>query len=179
MVASLTSPNVGNLRVGKGIVSFMKTGFSEFRDLGAVPEFELSMEAETLDHFSARAGIRSKDFSVVLEQGGNVRFIMEEWTPFNASLFLLGDVDEAAVGGPEVEIFGSDSVEGKMRFVGTNEVGPKMTATFDSVKISPTGSINFIDEDDFGGMEVTAEILRSEETDSFGMVKWTNIGSES
>ena len=178
MPVSLTSPDVGNLYIGKGIVSFKKAGDVDFRDLGNVPEAELTLEIEELEHFTSRAGTRSKDLVVVLEKGGNVRFVMEEWTPENLLIFFLGTtVDEMAAGGPSFDILASNSIEGEWKFVGTNDVGPNYTVHAHNVRITPTGSINLITEE-WGGIEVTAEMLLSQTTGKFGTVQLTNLPSE-
>lgn len=178
MPVSLTSPDTGNLYIGKGIVSFKKSGSDEWRDLGNVPEAELNLEIEELEHFTSRTGTRSKDLVVVLEKGGNVRFIMEEWTPENLLMFFMGTtVDEAAQGGPEFDILAANAIEGEWRFVGTNDVGPNYTVHAHNVRIVPEGSINLIGEE-WGGIEVSAEMLISQVTGKFGTVKLTNLPSD-
>jgi hypothetical protein len=174
---SLLSPNTGNLRVGKGILSWKQTGFSEYRDMGEVREFEIAMSVETLPHFTQRSGVREKDLEIILTRGGTVRVLMEEWTPANLALMLMGNVDEGAAGGPEVEIYAEDATEGQLRFVGTNDQGPKLTATLDLVRFIPNNAIQFLSEE-FGALELSGEMLKSQVTSSFGKVKWTNIGSE-
>lgn len=178
MPVSLSSPDIGNLYVGKGIVSFMLEGTDEWRDVGEVREAELTLEIEELEHFTQRAGTRSKDLTVVLEKSGSVRFIMEEFTPENLKLYFIGGtIDENAQGGPIFDIMAGDSLSGKWRFVGTNDVGPNYTIVLDNVRIRPEGSINLISEE-WGGVEVTAEMLLSQETGKFGTVQLTNLPSD-
>lgn len=178
MVApSLLSPSTGNLAVGKGIVSFQKTGDSEYRDVGEVKEFEVTLAIDQLDHFTQRSGVKEKDFTVVLSRGGTARMIMEEWTPENIAVMMMGNVDINAVGGPILTIMDEDATEGKLRFVGTNEVGPKYTLILDRVRFIPSSSLNMI-SDDWAPLEVTGEILKSEVSGEFGTVQLTNLGSE-
>ena len=181
MPVSLSSPDTGNLYIGKGIVSFKNLTLeeSDFRDLGNVPEAELTLEIEELEHFTSREGTRSKDLVVVLEKGGNVRFVMEEWTPDNAALFFMsGSVDELAPGGPTFDILASNAIEGEWKFHGTNDVGPNYDIHLHNVRIIPSGSINLINEAEFGGIEVTAEMLFSQSTGKFGTSQLTNLPSE-
>lgn len=178
MPVSLTSPDTGNLYVGKGIVSFWADGDSDWRDVGEVREAELTLEIEELEHFTQRSGTRSKDLTIVLEKGGNVRFIMEEFTPENMKLYMIGGViDENAQGGPIFDIMAGDALAGKWKFVGTNDVGPNWTIILDSVRIVPQGSINLITEE-WGGIEVTAEMLLSQSTGKFGTAQLRNLPSE-
>lgn len=179
MAPSLTSPDTGNLYVGKGIVSFMKSGNDDFRDLGEVPEVELTLNIETLDYFSSRSGIRSKSHSIILEQGGEIRLRMDEWTPENLSMALMGgEIDEAGTDGPVFDILASDAISGELKFHGTNQAGPNYDIHLHNVRFTPSGSINFIQDNDWGGIEVTGEVLISQDTNKFGTATLTNLPSE-
>jgi hypothetical protein len=176
---SLNSPNTGNYRVGKGIVTFKAVGDSEFRHLGNVPSLEFTPTIETLAHFSSMEGVKSKDLEIVLEKGGELVLTMEEWTARNLGIMLLGTVDEGAVGGPEIDIFAENAVSGELKFTSTNEVGPKVDLHFFNVSFIPSGSINPI-SDEFGQMEVTAQVLvagqdMSWQAGRFGVAKITNL----
>ena len=176
-VPTMESPNVGNLQVGKGIVSFHKTGDADFRDLGNVTSFVVTPEVENLEHFSSREGTRKKDLVIVLEQGGTVKIVMEEITAYNLAIMVLGDLDEAAVGGPEVEIFASTAITGHLRFVGTNDVGPKVTIDLYNVSFTPSGDLEMI-SDEWNNMEVTGDVLVGTEAPNvgkFGLAKFTNV----
>lgn len=178
MAPTTVSPNVGNIQVGKGRVEFFKDGGSEWRHLGNINEMVFTPEVETLEHFSSMEGTKKKDLIIILEQKGTVRFVMEEITPENLALMVYGDVDEVAVGGPEVEIFANSGITGSLRFTGTNDIGPKITATFYHVSFTPTGDLGFI-SDEFNEMEVTADVqvapATHPEAGKFGLVKWTNM----
>jgi hypothetical protein len=174
---TMHSPNVGNLQVGKGIVTFKRTGDSTATDLGNVTSLTFTPEVDTLEHFSSREGTKKKDLVIVIQQKGTVKLTMEEFTAFNLAMMTQGTFDEAAVGGPEVEIFGATSVTGELKFVGTNDVGPKMTATFYNVSFNPTGDLQFI-SDEFNNMEVTGDVLvapSGPHVGKFGLVKFTNV----
>lgn len=179
MPASLESNSLDNLRIGKGILSFKRTGENEFRDLGEVPEAELALTIDKLDYFSSRSGVRSKVKSVTLEQSGTLRFIMNSISPANMALFFLGgDITENNISQPTFDIMDEEEITGEIMFHGTNQVGPRYDVHLHSVQISPTGSINLIDADTWSGVEVTAEILRSSSTQKFGTVTLTNLDSD-
>lgn len=174
---TMHSPNVGNLQVGKGIVSFKKTGDSTFRDVGNVTSFVITPDMDTLEHFSSREGVKKKDLVVILEKKGTVKMVMEEFTAANLSMMVLGTFDEAAVGGPEVNIFDSTQVTGELKFVGTNDVGPKITVDLYNVSFTPSGDLEMI-SDEFNNMEVTADMLVAESgpnVGKFGLAKFTNV----
>lgn len=176
------SPNVNNLQVGKGYIEFMKDGQSDWRHLGNCSEMVITPEVETLEHFSSMEGTKKKDLVIVLEQKATAKITMEEMTPDNLSLMVYGDVDEDAVGGPEVEIFANSGVTGRLRFTGTNDVGPKITADLYHVSFTPTGDLGMI-SDEFNSMEITADVLvapsDSDFAGKFGVAKFTNtsVGS--
>jgi len=177
-MVSLTSPDTGNLYVGKGIMSFKATGEPDFRDIGEVPEFELTLEIETLDYFSSRSGIRSKSLSIVIERGGAARWVMNEWTPANVALALMGTVDENGTDGPVFDILSEDAIEGELKFVGTNSQGPNYEVHLHRIRITPTGGIQWIQDADWGAVEVEGEMLLSQDTSKFGTVTLTNLPSE-
>lgn len=175
-MATETSPNVNNLQVGKGIVSFKKDGDVAYRDLGNVTSMTLTPEVETLEHFSSREGVRKRDVLIVLEQKMAVSIVMEEFTANNLAMMVYGSVDEAAVGGPTVEIFGISQVKGALRFVGTNDYGPKITVDLWNVSWTPSGDLQMI-SDEWNNMEVTGEVLAAESgpnAGKFGQMQITN-----
>ena len=171
------SPNVGNLMIGKGIVSFQRNGTGDFFDLGNCTSFVVTPEIETLEHFSSRAGIKLKDLEVPLETGGTVKIVMEEFTPHNLALMLMGTYDEGAVGGPEVGIFDATEIVGALRCVGTNDVGPKITIDLYNVSFTPDGDLEMI-SDEWNNMEVSASVLAAtsgSNSGKFGLAKFTNM----
>ena len=175
---TLEAPDVGNLTVSKGVLTFKAEGEVAFRDLGNAPEIELTLDITTLDHYTSRAGVRSKDHQVVLERTGTVRFVLEEWVPANLALWGMGTVDELAAGGPSFDIMSEDAISGELKFTGTNEVGVQVIVHLHNIRITPSASLNLIQDDDWGGIEVTAEVLLSQSTSKFGTMQVINIPSE-
>jgi hypothetical protein len=92
--------SIDNYTVGKGLVSFKKTGGAAFVDMGNCTEFEFTPEIEKLDHFSSRTGVRFKDKSVVIQKSGTLRLVLDEWTVDNLKMAVLGS--SAVVSGAEV-----------------------------------------------------------------------------
>lgn len=85
-----------NYTLGRG-----KVFFSRFRPntqqpegffyIGNTPEFSLTIESETLDHFSSDEGIREKDDSVPLEVTRSGSLTTDNIDPKNVALFFFGD----------------------------------------------------------------------------------------
>jgi hypothetical protein len=175
----MAAPNTGNYRLGKGVVKFKKEGDADFVHLGNCIEATITPVIEKLDHFSSMEGIRTKDLSVTLERGGTLGLIMEEFTPYNVALMVMGTLDEAAVGGPQVEIFSENEIIGELQITGTNDVGPRIDWHLYKVSISPTGEFSAIDQDEWGNMELEGELLVSETVGptqgKYGILTWTNL----
>lgn len=168
MVATLTSPNTDNYYVGKGIVKIKMPGDPSAVDVGNVPEFEFTANIERLDHFSSRAGIRSKDKSIVLEKGGTLRIVLEEFTARNLALALLGIRDESDPSAVTIDILADSAITCQVEFTGTNDVGPKWSFIFPKVEFVPSSELNLIQEDDWGQIEIEGEVLYDDTTSSFG-----------
>lgn len=155
---TLLSPNTDNYQIGKGVFTFKQEGKSTFRDLGNVESGVLTPKLTTLDHFSSRLGVKSKDKTITLEKAAQFKIVMDEVTADNIAIMVLGTVNEYAVGGPTIEIFSSNSVNGWLRFVGANEVGAQIQMDLYNVSFTPSGDFQVI-SDEWNKMETVAEAL--------------------
>lgn len=95
---SLT-PNPDNYTLGRGVVYFDKkdsvTGaYDGERDLGNAPAFTFSIDIATLEHFSSRSGLKSKDKRVVTEVTPKFSFTLDEPNAENYALLTLGEVED-------------------------------------------------------------------------------------
>ncbi len=61
------------------------------RYIGNTPDFGMSVESESLDHYSADEGLRIKDDSVTIEVNYAGQFNTDEISPENLAMFFLGD----------------------------------------------------------------------------------------
>lgn len=77
-------------------------GDAGWRDLGNCPEFNISVDVETLKHESSRAGLRITDKEVVTKQEINVSFTLDELNFQNLALFFSGTASAAALTNPAV-----------------------------------------------------------------------------
>lgn len=161
MTVSIAAMNPDNYQVGKGKVYFKPEGapgvITDY-PVGNVTELELTPNVDKLDHFSSMSGTRSKDKSIVIEKGYELRMVMEEWIPSNLQIALMGTVDDSNLAAVAITIGDQNSIEGQLRYVGENDVGPQWTFDFPEVSFSPSGSINPI-SDEWGNMEVTGEVI--------------------
>lgn len=174
---TMHSPNTGNYQVGKGIVSFQKEGTVGFRDMGNVESMVLTPKLSNLEHFSSRFGVKSKDLIIVLEKSAICKIVMDEVTAANIAIMVLGSYDEAAIGGPEVEIFNQNAINGWLKFVGQNDIGAKVTMDLYNVSFTPSGDFSLI-SDEWNKMEASAEVLAAgagPNAGKFGLIKLTNV----
>jgi hypothetical protein len=156
-MAPPVAPSTDGYFIGKGIVVFKPEGATKFRALGNVPEFEFTPSTDTLDHFSSQSGVKTKDKTVVLSKGGELRIVMEELTANNLAMLVLGSVDETDPLRPKVNIFDVNAVSGEVRFYATNEIGPRWDGVFAGVDFLPSGSFQPI-SDEWGKLEVTGQV---------------------
>lgn len=156
MAISLTSPNVDNYYVGKGIVYVQLDTDADYVDVGNVTAMEFTPAVEKLDHFSSRTGIRQKDKSVVIQLSATLNMTMEEWTARNIALTLLGDVVESG-GIVSIDILTNSAQEAAVKFVGANDVGPQWSFEFPSVSFTPSAALNPI-SDEWGALQVSGEV---------------------
>ena len=129
-----------NYTLGRGKVFFsrFKTGTrvpAGFQYIGNTPEFALTIENETLDHFSSDGGIREKDDSVPLEVTRTGTMVTDSIRPRNVALFFFGDsqiVTQAAV--PAADETFTDVIAGSTVKLGVSPSNP--TGYFG---VNPTG----------------------------------------
>lgn len=166
---SLTSPNIGNYYIGRGLVSMKLLGEEVYTDCGNVPTFEFTAKITQLDHFSSMTGVKVKDFAAVTEISGSLQIVMEEFTARNMGFALLG----LASGGPSpsdetIDIFSSPVIYSAVQFVGDNDVGPNWTVQFPLVQLSPNKALSFISGNAWGTIDLMGDVLYDAESGGFG-----------
>lgn len=97
---ALVSQRTPEYVLGRGKVYFAQFTSGQtpgpFRYMGNTPEFNLTIESETLDHFSSDAGIREKDDSVALEVTRTGSLICDDIQAENIALFFFGSTQTLA-----------------------------------------------------------------------------------
>ena len=166
--------SIDNYTVGKGIVSFKKTGDPSYVDMGNCTEFEFTPEIEKLDHFSSREGVRTKDKSVIIQKSATLRMVLDEWTVDNLKKAVLGSSAQDSSGNDVIQIFNESSVAGSVKFSGTNDVGPKYEWIFSLVDFIPSSAISLI-SDEWGTIELTGECAAV--NGSFGTVTELSVSA--
>lgn len=176
---TLISPNTGNYRIGKGSWWFKREGAADYRHMGNATSGEFTPDITTLDHFSQMGGVKAKDDSVTLTRGGTLKVVLDEWTPANMAIALLGTVDEGASGGPTVELLDTDAVKGALKFLSNNDIGPRWNFFYHNVSFVPKNALNVI-SDEYGQIEIDGELLVSQTAPyvgKYGYAQLTNLDS--
>lgn len=171
MGTSLTSPNVDNYYLGTGVVSIKLATDSSYIDVGNVTSLIFTPKVTMLDHFSARAGTKNLDLSVVLEKRADLKIVMEEYTARNLAMLLLGTATESGLIA-HIDIMNTAQIAAGVKFVGANDVGPVWTMEFPITQIVPAGAMNPINDGKWGMIEVNANVL-ADEYGSFGTADCT------
>lgn len=90
-------PQTEDYNLGRGIIYIAeidtatgKPNNAGWRDLGNAPEFNVTVEAETLEHRSSREGLQSVDKEVVISQDMDLAFALDELNEENLALFFSG-----------------------------------------------------------------------------------------
>ncbi len=166
-MTAFASPDTRNYQIGKGNIYFTPDG-GERRHVGNVPECEIELDPETLEHFSSMEGVRAKDREVVVQQEGVVTLLLEEITPENLALMMLSGVtednDEIVI-----DIYSVAEIVGRLEFEGTNTIGPRYTFDLPRVSFRPNGASPWIG-DEWNQLPIQGEILRDPEL-GFGQIK--------
>ena len=174
----MSGHDTAHYSVLKAIVFWTPESSDEERDMGNVPELTVTPQIEFLDHFSSRAGVRSKDASVPVEIGGEVSLTLDEMTAENIAMAFLGQISDQVEGDPgydegatrkKISVLAGNEIVGKLRVQGTNTVGKRVEAVFPRVSFKGGNAFSFI-SDEWASMQLTGELLYSDEEESYGNI---------
>jgi hypothetical protein len=172
----LESPNTGNYRIGRGYCTIELAGESEAQDAGNCPQFELTPKVETLPHFSSREGVRTKDFVATVQLEASLRFQLDEITPRNLGMFLLGNWRESP-GFPDIVIhmMSRPQILAAINFVDTSSVGAQINATFPICLFTPAAAFGLIQNTNaYSTIDLTVDVLKDNVTGDFGVFTSTS-----
>jgi hypothetical protein len=154
-VASDISPNTDNLVLATGRLEWKGPGDAEFIHMGEVLAAEFTLAVTEKPHISKLAGKRVQDFSISEMMSATFAATLQEITSRNLMLELMANKDD----GPPVrlDIGANSEITGALRFVGTNDVGPRDQYDFDSCKVTPNAALNLL-SDDWGNVILTFKV---------------------
>ena len=167
------SPSVLNYFIGTGIMSWQAGGAGLFRDLGNAPSFRMKPTLTKIEHNSSRDGSRSVDRTLITAQKIEVTIELEEITPANLAMAFLGTESANSSGQTVIELFTTSSVQGALKFVGTNNIGTKYEVLLNSVEFTPDAEFDWISEEI---TSITLTGVATNNTGSFGTI--TEVSTE-
>jgi hypothetical protein len=129
----------------------------EWRDVGNVPSAEYVQETTTLDHYSSRSGIKTRDLQVVTERKATLNLTVDEITFENLQLATMGGTATGATGSRSFDVFASDQTMASVKFVASNDVGTQQDWFWGYVRFLPGKSIKLI-SDGFNEVEISGEV---------------------
>ena len=142
------APDIQNLSIFQGIVSFDLNAAGTFRDLGEVSRFQTTLSVERRKFYSRRSPIKSVSTIFNVQSELEVALTLWEWNPANLALALMSDVTQNTAGADVIEILSTTTITGALRLVHTNDIGQKFQIDYPSVSILPTGDIDFLQEEE-------------------------------
>jgi len=154
-VASDVSPNTDNLVLATGRLLWKGPGDTDFVHMGEALQAEFTLAVTEKPHISKLSGKRVQDFSVSEMMSATFALTLQEDTSRNLQLALLAAKDA----GPPVrlDIGANSEITGALRFVGTNDVGPRDQYDFPSCKVTPNAALNLL-SDDWGNIVLTFKV---------------------
>lgn len=153
-----------NLTLGRGEVHFaqFKPGTQVpkgERYFGNTPELNLTINAQTLDHFSSDRGIREKDNSVTLETTRTGSTITDNINPDNVALFFFGSVEDLAIASVTVTDELLNDVELGLTYqLGTSGAHPSGHRGLDEVASGVNVIVSVGDDTIVAGSNVTVDM---------------------
>lgn len=127
-----------------------------WQDLGNCPKFAFKPEIETLEHFSSREGVKTRDQKVITALKGSLTVELDEITAENLQFALLGSLT-GVTGSRVVKVFANAQVTGEVKLVQTNSIGRRFVLKFGHVQVMPDQEIDFIG-DDYSTLQTTLEV---------------------
>jgi len=173
----LTPPNVLNYFLGKGLVSTGPAGCnapilaggsnnpSLLAEMGNCPKFGTTPKPEIIKHYSSMAGTKVLDYVAIKSMEGEVSLDVEEFTPDNLVLALVGELNSSG----QIELFAAPGIYRAVRLVGTNAVGAQVQVDLYNVFFASDKTIELID-DNWGSIPLVGQVLRlgSPQSGAFG-----------
>jgi len=99
------TPQTGDYVIGRGIAYFapLSSGLpGPYRDLGNSPEFNITVDTETLKHITSRQGLAVTDKEVTISQDVTVNFQLDENSFDNLATFFAGTAAATALVNPTI-----------------------------------------------------------------------------
>jgi hypothetical protein len=143
---SRTSPNPANYYIGAGILEIAPWNgnvVGAYVDVGNCPRFEYEMTEETIPHEGSRSRIREDDAEIVVKDGYNCSFTLDEISIENLRMFLHADLSGKRI------LYAGQSINRyyALRFSTDNISGMNGKYEFHKAKLTPNGAFSLISKE--------------------------------
>lgn len=160
-----TPPDTRNYKIPKGILSIapITSGtIGAYVDIGNCPAFDFQPVHDVVEHKSSRGPTRKTDQLTTVEVGTNVWFSLDEHSIGNMKMFLHAEL----INTYELRAHQELDKEYALRFIETQNMGPKFKHFFWKVRLTPAGRLSLISDNyttlDFEGRCLADETNHSE-----------------
>ena len=174
----MQSPSPGNYRVGRGYCQMKLAGETFFQDAGNCTLFEMTVKPTTLPHYSSRVGVRKKDYVATTELDATLAMTLEEITPRNLGIFMLGSYRESP-GFPDIviDMFATPQILGAVQFIDTSAVGPQWGMLYPLVLFTPTRALSLIAQGSgaWSTVDLSVDVLYDSVSGQFGIATSTSF----
>ena len=148
--------------------------------LGNVVTGSYTSDLSFLDHFTAKAGTRSKDRSIVQEISVSINLTLDEPNVDNMNLFMLGGTVTDVAGSPASKRFApytKTERSGGARLAGVSDTGNEWVWTVLTCSVKPDGDFSF-DDQDWSQFNFIVDVLSdsTNPTTPFGFVDHYGVG---
>lgn len=111
------------------------------RYFGNTPEYGISSEQETLDHYSSDEGVRKKDESVLLQLDYTGSLSTDHISPENLAIFFLGEsMTQTTVASTAVEFSFANVEQGLTYQLGTSDATPSGVRQVSNLTLTGTAA---------------------------------------
>jgi hypothetical protein len=139
------SPSPNNYFSGSGNLYWTPDGGVE-RHVGNATKFEVGVEVETEDHKERMTASRSVDLRRVTSSLANWAATLEEITPENLAMAMLGSVTTNSAGNKVMSALTTTILRGQWRLDGTNDQGSKYEVIIPAAQVTPSTVMDFLSE---------------------------------
>lgn len=154
------SPSVLNYQYGAGALWLKVDDIDEvLRHVGNMRSMTLSKNIESIEHKQTMSGLRSTDLEIITEVGATVEVELEEVTPENMSLFVMGTPTSNTDGGTTILGLSVTALDADFQYVSDNARGRNMIFS-GRCSIKPNGDFSFI-TDGLTAIPLTLKVLQS------------------
>lgn len=154
----LVSPDKRNLIIPKGFAVIKFSDYAQKLHMGNAPSVVFTPAVDVLEHFDSMSGIKTKDETITLTQGGAVKVTAEEMTWNNLRLMIASAIPNLTdLNNVSMNIFEQDSIVGEWWWYATNKKGPRWRWHFNQLTFTPAGDINLV-ADTYGNLPVSGSV---------------------